>query len=137
MKKIVVDASTTLKWVFVEDGSDRAQRLLKDYLEERVLLVAPKFWCVEVANAIKSAVQARKITQKKGRDLLIKIYKVKPKLAETEEIMSLAFDTACKLQISVYDSLYLTLATEIGAIFVTADQKLLVKLPKKTNGSLL
>jgi len=34
---------------------------LKDYLEGKITLVAPKLWSVEVANAIRSAVHAKKI----------------------------------------------------------------------------
>ena len=137
MKRMVVDASVTLKWIFLEEGSGKAKELLKDYLEGKITLVAPKLWSVEVANAIRSAVHAKKITNRKGHELLIQIYKAKPRLVETEEIMGQAFDNACSLDISVYDSLYLTLAWELKIKFATSDQKLLAKLSPKVKRYLI
>jgi predicted nucleic acid-binding protein len=129
MKKYIVDASTCLKWIFDdEENVDYARRLLSDYLSEKILLVAPSLWLVEVSNAIKSAVLSKRITTQKGKELLSLIMEAKPKIISFEGYIESAFDNACKYHISVYDSLYLTIALENNIRFITADIKLFIQI---------
>ena len=40
MKKLVVDASVCLKWIFAEENSDKARLLLKQQEKNEILLLA-------------------------------------------------------------------------------------------------
>ena len=70
MRKYVIDASTCLKWVFVEQDSEIALRLLSDLEQNKVLLVIPSIWHYEIINALSSAVKRKKITHAKSKVLL-------------------------------------------------------------------
>ena len=125
MKKYIVDASTTLKWIFNdEEGVGVARELLSDYLSEKIVLIAPSLWLIEVANAVKSAVLSGRIASKKGELLLSLLLQAKPKIIPLDGYVENAFKLACKYKISVYDGLYLTIALENKIPFVTADKKL-------------
>lgn len=41
MSKVVVDASIALKWVLVEENSDKAIKLLNQWEQEGIELIAP------------------------------------------------------------------------------------------------
>ena len=131
MKRYVVDASTTLKWIF-DDEEDvvAARKLLSDYLLGQVLLFVPSLWLVEVANAIKAAVLSGRVSRKKGESLLELILNAKPKIISFDSYVKTAFVNACKYKISVYDSVYLTIALENETPFITADKKLFSALKK-------
>lgn len=131
MIRYIIDASTTLKWIFDdEDSVDMARKLLLDYLSGKIVLIAPSLWLIEVANAVKSAVLSGRITSQKGSILLNLLLQAKPKIISLDGYVKDAFKLACKYKISVYDSLYVTVALENKIQFITADKKLYVKLKK-------
>lgn len=125
----VVDASTCLKWVLNDEIlADNALLLLKDYLQNKVALVAPNLWLYEVTNGIKSAVARSRISPDSSERLLKLILKSKPEMVSLEDVLPECLDNAIKFNVSAYDSTYITLAQINNLPLITGDQKLVKKL---------
>ena len=125
MKTFVVDASTSLKWVFDDEiDTDSAKNILKDYLANRIQLIAPDLWIYEIANAIRSALLRTRITLSQSQNLLELLLKAKPQLITIEPLISESLHNSNLYGISLYDSAYLTLARESHLSMISADQKI-------------
>lgn len=115
----VVDASTVLKWVLQEDGSDRAAALL-----DGRTLRAPALLFTEVANALWSASRRGRLTPDEASDTLDLILRA-PLLVEARDsgLHVRAMQLAHLLGHPVYDCVYLALGMAHGVPVVTADQR--------------
>ena len=121
---IVVDASVAAKWLLVEVDSDKAEALFRAWTAKRVGLLAPEILPAEVASALWKrvmrgllpAAEALRL-QREFNDLAIPLHPV-------GELVDAALHLALRFRHSVYDGLYLALARETGADFVTADERL-------------
>jgi predicted nucleic acid-binding protein len=121
---IVLDASVAAKWLLVEVDSDKADALSRAWTAKRVGLLAPEILPAEVASALWKRVMRGLVPsgeairlQREFSDLAIPLYPVK-------ELVDLALQLALQFRHSVYDGLYLALARQTGADFVTADARL-------------
>lgn len=137
MKKLVVDASVCLKWVFEEEDSDKARILLKRYKEDKYILVAPDLWEYEIVNALATAVRRKKINPSKSRLFLKLILKGKPETIPLSTILPKCLENAQKYEISGYDSAYITLAKENKIFLISSDDKLVEKVADKNLAVLL
>lgn len=64
------------------------------------------------------------ITPAKAEEIADELAKVPIDLAPTVDLVSAALHTALQVRRSVYDSVYLTLAAQAGALLLTGDRKL-------------
>lgn len=125
----VVDASTCLKWVFNDEiFSDQAMVLQKQYLTEKIALIAPTLWLYEITNGIKSATLRSRIPSTKSQLLLRLILKSKPDIVSMENVLVECLENAINFGISAYDSAYVSLAKINNIPLITSDQKLMNKL---------
>lgn len=125
----VVDASTCLKWVFNDEVfSVQAVQLQKQFLMEKICLIAPTLWFYEVTNGIKSAALRSRVSPMKSKSLLKLLLKSKPETVPMEEVLTECLENAIKFEISVYDSAYVTLAQINNIPLITSDQKLANKI---------
>ena len=121
MKRAVVDASIVVKWIVAEAHSELAQRLLTNDVD----LYAPGHWLAEVSTTLWAKYAIRKsLTREEAavriewvRDLIVAETPLRDLTLHATEI---AFD----LHLTVYDTLYLALASKAAAPLVTADRKL-------------
>jgi predicted nucleic acid-binding protein len=118
-ERIVVDASLGLKWVMIEEHSDRAVALGPG----RELLTSALFWA-ESGNAIATRVRRGDLDDARAeqafRDLQAVPLQTRP-LDGTSVTAALAI--ARDLIHPVYDCCYLALAIEENSIVVTADRR--------------
>jgi len=118
-ERIVVDASLGLKWVLIEEHSDRAVALGA----RRELLTSALFWA-ESGNAIASRVRRGELdgtrAEQTFRDLQSVPLQTRP-LDGTSVIAALAI--ARDLVHPIYDCCYLALAIEENLVVVTADRR--------------
>src|SRR3989344_3864407 len=129
MKRVVVDASVSLKWIFDdEEDANFALTILNEAVEGRVQLISPTVWLYEVANGIRSAILRRRIDLSKGQKLLSVVLKVAPEFFDFPPLVIKAFKNANKHEISVYDASYLALAAAEKAEFYTGDESLYKKV---------
>ena len=122
-KVLVVDSSVIMKWLNQneEENIDKAEKLLKDFQDEKVQLIAPELAKYEVGNVL---IYSKKLSSVQGQIILRHFYSLPIKyISETE---SLAFDTyeiSLKLKITYYDAAFISLAKRYNASLVTDNPK--------------
>ena len=121
---IVLDASVAAKWLLVEVDSDKADALFRAWTNKRVGLLAPEILPAEVASALWKRVIRGLIPREEAIRLHRKLSDLEIPLHPVRRLVDSAFHLALQFRHSVYDGLYLALARETGADFVTADVRL-------------
>lgn len=120
MSSVVVDASVAAKWFFPEDGARAALRLL----DGRRRLLAPDPIHAEIGNIVWKR-QQRGLLDADEAAAIIEQFLVMPlEIHEGAPLLGAALDLAMSTQCTVYDCLYLALAINQNARFVTADERL-------------
>jgi predicted nucleic acid-binding protein len=117
----VVDASVGIKW-FVPEVHSAEARQWRNGPDE---LHAPAFFFhLEIANILWKKVRRAEITRTDA-DLILGQLPALPLTRHAEApLLGAAFDLANLTDRTVYDSLYLALAVQLGGRMVTADQRL-------------
>jgi len=123
--KVVVDASVGVKWFIPEDYSDRALKVLEDYRKGFVRLYSPEHFKVEVVSALRKYYLRGYI----DHATLIKCFMLLQEIGifyvdVDWNVLKEALKYSLKNGISVYDALYIVVATRIGARILTADERL-------------
>jgi predicted nucleic acid-binding protein len=124
MTNLIVDASVAAKWLLAEADSDKAAAIFQAWTAQRIGLLAPEILPVEVSNALWKRVMRGLLPAGEAIRLQSQINDLGIPLHPIGELVDVAFDLALRFRHSVYDGLYLALALETGAEFVTADEKL-------------
>ncbi|KGJ02479.1 hypothetical protein IT41_17310 [Paracoccus halophilus] len=115
----MVDASTALKWVLQEEGSEAAVTLL-----DGRPLYAPALIYIEVANALWSAVRRQRLLPEEAADALDLITRAPLRQAgEDASLAARALQLSLLLDHPVYDCSYLALAIRHKVPVVTADRR--------------
>lgn len=123
LRRYVVDASVTVKWFVPEEDSEPARRLKRDYEAGEIDVLSPGLIVFEVANALRYHPKIRL----DASDLVVAIASLKGMsitVEMDEEGWARALELSLQERISVYDAVYLALAGQSDAMFVTADKKL-------------
>lgn len=121
---LVIDSSVVAKWFFLETLSDRAMAVRQDWESSTVNLIAPDLMLVEVGNIIWKKQCLGLITEEEGIGVLTDLLALKIPAVEPQVILPRAYSLAKLFDRTVYDGLYLALAEESEASFVTADLRL-------------
>ncbi len=125
---LIIDASVALKWVIPEVLSDKADRLRAGDDE----LLAPDLLLVEVANALWKKTAGREISPAEADRAFDLVSESGIDLRPTAPLLTRAMHIARRLNHPVYDCVYLALADREHASFVTADRRLLRRIPTRT-----
>lgn len=122
-QKKILDASVALKWFFKEKGSNIADNILKAHINEDIVIIVPELFFYEVTNALRF--QHKNVEELKAaiNDLEIMQLSIEK---YSFELIKLAVENALKYKLTVYDSLYLTLAEKLNAKLVTADEAIIL-----------
>jgi len=106
-----------------EEGSEPARSLKRSYEVGEVELLSPRLMAFEVANALRY----HPVIRLDASDLVLAVTTLGD-LSMTVDLRPEGWATVFELStgedISVYDAVYLALAVESEALFVTADVKL-------------
>ena len=125
----MVDASVVIKWLVPEEYSGEALRLLDDHLEGRVVAAAPSYSVLEVANALRKYVARGLLGEPEAWEAYGILLDAGLELHEVEgEAAGEALRYALENSVTVYDAYYIVLARRLGAVFYTADERLLRRL---------
>ena len=125
----VVDASVGVKWLLLEDLTPHADALYRNSLRNGRLLYAPAVFPNEVTNAIYQWLRRGLTTNDKAQELVARFLGLTFVLRSPANLPQRAFTFARTHNLpSIYDSLYVVLAQDIGTELWTADQRLLYAL---------
>ena len=118
-ERIVVDASLGLKWVLIEEHSDRAVALGAG----RELLTSALFWA-ESGNAIAMRVRRGELSAVRADEAFRDLQAVPLRTRSLDGIsVTAALSIARDLGHPVYDCCYLALAVDANCVVVTADRR--------------
>lgn len=120
MTVYVVDASVAAKWIFEEVHTNDALRLL----DNRNQLHAPDFFLVEVSNVVCKRIRRKEISDEEGHESYAALRQFPVRTHSFSLLLDPAFEIAIRTKQSLYDCLYIALATLIGGYMVTADRRL-------------
>ena len=122
MTRWVIDASVAMQWFFAEPYFEAAARLLED----RNTLAAPDLLFCEVGNALWKRMRRGELSADEGGSMLHALTRAQIDIhpCSSGQLLGLALQIAGETQTSVYDSVYVSLATMISWPLVTADRKL-------------
>lgn len=118
---VVVDSSVALKWFLAEEGSDRAESLLR-----REVLAAPDMLLYEITNVLRW----RRDLNANDRKLLFRTfldYDVQMFVIPSHKFDRVV-DLSQEFDITTYDACFIAMAEVLETELVTADQKLLKKV---------
>jgi predicted nucleic acid-binding protein len=130
--RCVVDASVAAKWFLPEPNKDKAEELLRDFIDEKIDLIAPDLIVAEVSNllwkrsTLRGDISVAQAAQSCANFLAIGLI-----LQPSITLAASALKLASQERHSIYDMFYLALAEQNGCEFVTADEKLVNKLGGK------
>src|SRR4051812_45715352 len=117
---VVTDASVVVKWYVPEIHSAEARR----YLAARFRRHVPVLIFVEAGQTIwKKVHQRREIVPEDGRQIIQALLATPMDPYPVDALLAPAFDIALATGRTLYDSIYLALATALNCKLVTADQK--------------
>jgi predicted nucleic acid-binding protein len=123
---IVVDANLFLSQALPLPYSNQTAAQLEVWKTELAHLLAPILWEYEIATGLRRAVSDYLLTAEEAETTLetflgLEVETIRP----TPELQCRAFQWAAKLeQNKAYDAQYLALAEELGAVFWSADKRL-------------
>ena len=132
MKTYVVDASVAARFLLVEELSEQAKLILKDYLEEKLNLEAPKLIIYEVGNTLWKATQQGYLTSEKAKQKFQHFLQLKLGFTVFEkENYERILMRSVEADLTYYDSAYIEATRKIGATLLTADNTLYEKASKE------
>lgn len=133
VKTYIIDASVVIKWFsdLNENNLNKAELLRNDYLNKKIYLIAPDILIAEISNALSYNPNFDCDRTLKAVDSLylldIKFIRISRKLIEESVVLRY------EKNITIYDSIYLSLAKLLNIQLITADKKLLDKVKDMGN----
>jgi predicted nucleic acid-binding protein len=118
--QFVIDASIAAKWLFLEEGSDKAEGLLESYNS----FIVPELFYIEMDAIISKKVRQGELPAVDANRKRDQVMKLALQKFDHQTISKLAFEISISLPVTFYDALYLSLAIETKSIMWTADSRL-------------
>ena len=135
IESYVIDASVAVKWFVNESDSEAARRIKDSYVAGKVEIMAPNLIYYEVLNALRFHPVAR-LSPDELRSILSSLKNLQFTNEPSDDIWFRSFNFSSQEGTSIYDSIYLALASRQGK-FITADSKLLEKLSDRVKDNVI
>jgi predicted nucleic acid-binding protein len=126
--KYVLDSSVAVKWVLLEQFSDKAKRLRADFQTHVHELVSPDFFPLEVLHALTRAERQGRISPPQGGILWADVMTTPPRLVPSLPLAPRAYEISSQMRVGVHDCVYVALAETEQCDLITADDKLIKNL---------
>lgn len=126
MTRIVADASICGAWVLPDEGSPRAEKMLRSILVGDFELWVPALWTYEMTNLLLSAHRRKRIANDAVFEALTLLAKVPIKHTDVPEPQPQERTArfALRFGLSAYDAAYLELSDRLQASLHTSDSTL-------------
>ena len=121
--EVILDSSVVVKLYFNEEGSQRAE----DLLRTDITIIAPELLFTEVASVAAKKVRMGVSTREVARHAVIAVGDIIDSVFPLYELAHQAFLLATDSGFSAYDATYLALAQRRGTHVVTADARLVAR----------
>ena len=121
---LVIDSSITLAWFFEDERTERADVVMRQVAKTGA--VVPALWRLEIANALQSALQRKRINAA-FRDASIADLRSFPIAVDSEtdrHAWGTSLTLAERCQLTLYDAAYLELAQRLRLPLASLDQDL-------------
>jgi predicted nucleic acid-binding protein len=123
MTKLVVDSSVAVKWFVVEPYSAEAHRILDEYQNGNIALLAPDLVYAEIGNIVWKKYLFQGLDAADAQDILKEFQAVHFDITPAAALLDDAYQIAVRHRRTVYDALYLALGQYESCQMVTADEK--------------
>jgi predicted nucleic acid-binding protein len=123
MSNIVVDSGIVVKWFTAEPYSTESIKVLNEYQNGSINLLAPDLMFAEFGNIVWKKIQFQGLSQTDGQLIIDSFKKLRFSITSNEILLDDAYQLALKYKRTVYDCLYLALSLREKCQFVTADEK--------------
>jgi predicted nucleic acid-binding protein len=127
---IVVDASVVIKAYIPEILSDRAAALLKRLERRELFFVVSDLIFEEIGNILWKKHRLKELSVSEVEEISKEILSLPLKVIPAKSILLLAIDVGIAYEITVYDALYISVATIHETKLVAADRRLVDKFIK-------
>lgn len=125
MKRRLVLDTSALMALFVEGShTPKADKILKEAIENKAEVLVPDLAYVECANVMWKYVRKGLCAEDRAREVLRKVVELPLSSVPTRALLEEAFQEATRLGITAYDAVYVVLAKKTGAPLVTGDKRL-------------
>jgi predicted nucleic acid-binding protein len=124
---MVLDASVAAKWFLPprdEQLVSEALKLFRDYDAGRVRLIVPDLFWVEFGSIARKAVRRQRWSQSEADTAVTRVRELELESFDCKSLLRAAFNIASVGGRSVYDAIYVALATETRSTMITADERL-------------
>jgi len=120
---IALDASIVIKWFVQEDGSEAALGYREKVLKGLEEIAVPDLLIYEVINALRFK---KGVSEEGINSILPSFFSIGLEIiSPTEKLMRDALRLSFTTGLSIYDSVYLAVANEVGGSLITADKQIL------------
>lgn len=124
LRELVIDTSVIVKWFFEEKNTELALRVRESYVKGDIELYSPDLIIYELANVFRYG----KIEESLAKEFLQDFYDMQITLIQpNQNLINNTLTFALNHDITIYDSIYLILAKELGIKAISADNKLYKK----------
>lgn len=127
MTTLVLDASVAVKWFLPaksEPLAAEALALYQNYQRQNIGFIVPDIFWAEIGSAFWKAIRAGRVQKISAHAAITELLQCEFPTVAIATLLENAFLIATTFERSIYDSLYVALASQSGAELVTADEKL-------------
>jgi len=121
MEKLSLDSSVAIKWFSKEEDSDKALKVLNEYIDGKIILITSHLLFYEVANALRYKPDLKIENVKRAIEALFKLHMKVVDL--NDKIMIKSAEIAYQEDVTVYDAVPVAIAELEEAVCITADEK--------------
>jgi predicted nucleic acid-binding protein len=127
--RYVLDSNIGVKWILEEDFSTEARDFRDAFVRGLHELLAPDVYLVEAAHALTRAQRQGRVTPKEVNSFVDDLLTTLPRFHPYPPLLARAIEISVQARHGVYDCLYVALAEREGCDLLTADERLVSKLP--------
>jgi predicted nucleic acid-binding protein len=124
---LILDASVAAKWFLPSAGEPLAEEagvLLRSYTDGDIEFAVPDLFWAETGNILWKSVRTGRFSGKSASDALTAMLHYGFPTVASHELADNALAIALSTGRTVYDAMYLALAVQRNADFITADERL-------------